>query len=123
MAGAAVAPPGGEWPPGPGEKIRPQVPDPELRQLLSEIDPARMRATIEKLMSFGTRHALSSQTDPNRGIGAATNWYFEQMQAIAATWKGVGFQPPFAEAHGEAMEYARGLVELVRVASQYASAG
>ncbi len=44
-----------------------------------------MRATIEKLVSFGTRHTLSSQTDPNRGIGAATHWYFEQMQAIAAT--------------------------------------
>ncbi|HEY2985084.1 MAG TPA: hypothetical protein VGJ38_13085 [Jatrophihabitantaceae bacterium] len=36
---------------------------------------------------------------------------------------GVGFQPPFAEAHGEAMEYASGLVELVRVANQYAQAG
>jgi hypothetical protein len=85
VAGAAVAPPGGEWPPGPGALIRPQLPDRELRQLLEEIDPARMRATIEKLVSFGTRHTLSSQTDPNRGIGAATNWYFEQMQAIAAT--------------------------------------
>ena len=25
-------------------------------------------------MSFGTRHTLSSQTDPKRGIGAALNW-------------------------------------------------
>jgi hypothetical protein len=28
-----------------------------------------------------------------------------------------------SEAHGEAMEYASGLVELVRVANQYAQAG
>lgn len=31
-------------------------------------------------------------------------------------WEGVGFQPPFDEAHAEAQEYAGGLVELVRVA-------
>jgi hypothetical protein len=80
-----VAPPGGEWPPGPGERIRPQMPDAELRAILAEIDPDRMRATIEKLVSFGTRHTLSSQDDPVRGIGAATNWVFGAMQDIAAT--------------------------------------
>src|SRR5206468_3417990 len=65
--------------------IRPQQPDAELKRILSEIDPDRQRATIEKLISFGTRHTLSSQTDPNRGIGAATNWFFGAMQEIAAT--------------------------------------
>jgi hypothetical protein len=34
-------------------------------------------------------------------------------------WEGVGFQPPYAEAHEEAMEYASGLVQLVRVAAEY----
>jgi hypothetical protein len=33
-------------------------------------------------------------------------------------WEGVGFQPPFPEAHAEAMEYANGLVELIRVAAE-----
>ncbi len=37
-------------------------------------DPARLRALVEKLVSFGTRHTLSSTTDPRRGIGAARNW-------------------------------------------------
>ncbi len=82
---APAAPSGGDWPPGPGQRIGPQAPGRELRKLLADIDGARMRATIEKLVSFGTRHTLSSQTDPNRGIGAATEWYFGQMQAIAAT--------------------------------------
>ncbi|PZQ58432.1 MAG: peptidase M28 [Sphingomonas taxi] len=36
--------------------------------------PARQRATVEKLVSFGTRHSLSSATDPRRGIGAASDW-------------------------------------------------
>jgi hypothetical protein len=31
-------------------------------------------------------------------------------------WDGVGFQPPWDEAHAEAQEYASGLVQLVRVA-------
>ena len=33
-----------------------------------------MKRTVEKLVSFGTRHTLSSQTDPKRGIGAALDW-------------------------------------------------
>jgi peptidase M28-like protein len=62
--------------------------DPNLRALLAQIDPSRIQATIQKLVSFGTRSTLSSQTDPVRGIGAATAWVFQQMQAIAATSNG-----------------------------------
>jgi Peptidase family M28 len=61
-----------------------QVFDPALRALIRQIDPARIRATIQKLVSFGTRHTASSQTDPNRGIGAATAWVTQQMQSFAA---------------------------------------
>jgi Peptidase family M28 len=65
-----------------------QGPDPGLRDLLRQVDPDRIRATILRLVQFGTRHTLSSQTDPVRGIGAATAWVFGQMQAIAATSSG-----------------------------------
>ena len=71
--------------PSPGRPARPQQPDKQLRQLLREIDPKRIEATIQKLVSFGTRHTLSSQTDPVRGIGAARDWLLAQFQAIAAT--------------------------------------
>ena len=37
-------------------------------------------------------------------------------------WDHPGFQPPYAEAHEEAMEYAGGLVQLVKVAQAYQSA-
>lgn len=37
-------------------------------------DPAELRATITKLVGFGTRHTLSTTTDPKRGIGAARRW-------------------------------------------------
>ncbi|GIE88249.1 M14 family zinc carboxypeptidase [Actinoplanes regularis] len=51
-------------------------------------------------------------------------WDFEvgndRWNEATGEWEGVGFQPPFDEAHAEAQEYAGGLVELVRIA---ASAG
>ena len=72
--------------PGPG--ISPQRPDKDLRALLREVDRDRLKATVLKLTEFGTRHTASSQTDPVRGIGAATAWVYAQLQAIAATSSG-----------------------------------
>ena len=49
-------------------------------------------------------------------------WDFEVGNDIwndqTQDWDGVGFQPPFPEAHAESQEYAGGLVELVRIASE-----
>ncbi|KAF8879587.1 aminopeptidase [Infundibulicybe gibba] len=73
------------WPPGPGQLLRPQEPNAELVQMLKEVDPKRIQAIIEKLVSFGTRSTLSSQTDPVRGIGAARDWIASQMRSFAAT--------------------------------------
>jgi acetylornithine deacetylase/succinyl-diaminopimelate desuccinylase-like protein len=44
------------------------------RGIADEVSEERLRAIVEKLVSFGTRHTLSSQTDPKRGIGAALDW-------------------------------------------------
>jgi hypothetical protein len=65
-----------------------QEPDRDLRALLRQVDADRIQATVLRLTQFGTRHTASSQTDPVRGIGAATAWVFGQMQAIAATSSG-----------------------------------
>ncbi|WP_328769932.1 M20/M25/M40 family metallo-hydrolase [Streptomyces sp. NBC_00286] len=62
-----------------------QPPSRELRALLREIDPERIEATVRKLASFGTRHTLSSQDDPKRGIGAARDWILAQMKSYAKT--------------------------------------
>lgn len=56
--------------------------DARLRSMVAPVSDARMKATVEKLVSFGTRHTLSSQTDPNRGIGAALNWSQAQLRAF-----------------------------------------
>ena len=44
--------------------------------------PQRLRADVEALVAFGTRHTLSSPTDPKRGIGAARAWAAERFAAI-----------------------------------------
>ena len=71
-----------------GSRLPSPRPSPDLVTVLRAIDPKRIQATIQTLAGFGTRHTLSSQTDPNRGIGAATNWVVQQMQAIAKTSTG-----------------------------------
>jgi hypothetical protein len=60
------------------------APDRELQRILREIDPARIEAIVRKLVSFGTRHTLSAQDDPVRGIGAARDWIFAELQRHAA---------------------------------------
>jgi len=46
-------------------------------------DPAALKATITKLVSFGTRHTLSTTTDPVRGIGAARHWAADHFQDLS----------------------------------------
>jgi Zn-dependent M28 family amino/carboxypeptidase len=46
-----------------------------------DVSQARLKATVERLTAFGTRHTLSSQTDAARGIGAARDWAEAQFRA------------------------------------------
>ncbi|MFI5837777.1 M20/M25/M40 family metallo-hydrolase [Micromonospora sp. NPDC051300] len=71
-------------PHGPGRPARPQPPDRELTALLREIDRGRIEATVRRLAAFGTRHTLSSQDDPVRGIGAARDWIHARLSEYAA---------------------------------------
>jgi Peptidase family M28 len=74
---------GAGWPPGPGRPNRPQRPDATLRALLREVDRDNLRRIVSTLVSFGTRHTLSSQDDPARGIGAARDWILAELQRYA----------------------------------------
>ncbi|MGW7670226.1 M20/M25/M40 family metallo-hydrolase [Streptomyces sp. NPDC054775] len=82
-AEAVQAPGKGDRPP-----VTAQPPTRELRALLQEIDPARIEATVRKLVSFGTRHTLSIQDDPARGIGAARDWLLAELRSYAAASAG-----------------------------------
>jgi hypothetical protein len=59
-------------------------PDAKLRAIIAPVSAAEMKRTVETLVSFGTRHTLSSQTDPKRGIGAALEWARGEFQRDSA---------------------------------------
>jgi len=56
--------------------------DAKLRAIVAPVTAAHLRADVGALVSFGTRHTLSSQTDPKRGIGAALNWGKAQFESF-----------------------------------------
>lgn len=67
----------------------------DIKQMLKEMNEANVESAVRALVSFGTRHTLSSQDDPARGIGAARDWLRSQFEAVAATSGGrmtVGLQ-------------------------------
>ena len=59
-------------------QISPKL-NPQIEKIIGDISAKNIENNIRKLVSFGTRHTLSSQDDPNRGIGAARRWIKAEM--------------------------------------------
>jgi hypothetical protein len=70
MAGAAV----GQQPP---------QTNPYVEKIVKEISAKNIQASIEKLVSFGTRHTLSDTLSETRGIGAARRWIKSEFERYA----------------------------------------
>jgi len=60
----------------------------DIAGVLGRLDGARMKLTVEKLVSFGTRHTLSDTKSDTRGIGAARRWIFDELTRVAAASNG-----------------------------------
>jgi hypothetical protein len=58
------------------------------KAIADSVSQERLRAVVEKLVSFGTRHTLSSQTDPKRGIGASLRWTEEEFRRYSRACRG-----------------------------------
>jgi hypothetical protein len=58
--------------------------DAKLRAIVTPVSAVQLKTSVEKLVSFRTRHTLSSQTDPNSGIGAALNWAESELNRYSA---------------------------------------
>ena len=65
----------------------PPLPTPEVivGDAVMQVQQRRLQADIAKLVSFGTRHTLSSQTDKKRGIGAAVRWAEAELKKNGLT--------------------------------------
>ncbi len=84
IAAAAAVPLAGTAASAAARPRRPRV-DAELRAVLAGVDARRIEADVRRLAAFGTRHTLSSQTDPVRGIGASRDWLLARFSEVAAT--------------------------------------
>lgn len=54
--------------------------DAAIEAMVKEVSADSLKAYIDKLVSFGTRHTLSSPTDAKRGIGASRQWVVEKFR-------------------------------------------
>jgi Zn-dependent M28 family amino/carboxypeptidase len=54
-----------------------------VAKIVSEVSAKNIRSTIEKLVSFGTRHTLSDTVSDTRGIGAARRWIKSEFERYA----------------------------------------
>lgn len=61
----------------------PGVRQPTLTAVAGAVDERALRATITRLVGFGTRHTLSDTRSPTRGIGAARRWTQGQFEAAS----------------------------------------
>jgi len=61
---------------------------PELVQIGKAISADELKATITRLVAFGTRHTLSDTVSDTRGIGAARRWVKTRFEADAAACGG-----------------------------------
>lgn len=62
--------------------------DPLIEQMVKEVSADSLKSYITKMVSFGTRNTLSTQTNPKRGIGAARNWVLSRFNEFAKTSNG-----------------------------------
>lgn len=62
----------------------PSKTNPGIEKIVTEISSENIEKTIKKLVSFGTRHTLSDQESPTRGIGAARRWIKSEFDRYAS---------------------------------------
>jgi hypothetical protein len=57
--------------------------DPQIEKMIKEVSRDSLKSYIIKLVSFGTRNTLSTQTDATRGIGAARLWILSRFNEFS----------------------------------------
>ena len=62
--------------------------DTEIESMLKEVSADTLKVNMYKLVSFGTRNTLSTQGNPQRGIGAARNWILSKFNEYSKQSQG-----------------------------------
>ncbi|GEN98445.1 peptidase M28 [Novosphingobium sediminis] len=80
------------------------------------VTQARLEADVARLVAFGTRHTLSSQDDPKRGIGAARKWAEAEFRKTGAACGGcLDVVLPETTVQGERVPVVTRLVDVVAI--------
>ncbi len=66
-----------------GQDIAPPSEVLDIYNIATEPSAERIRADIQTLVDFGTRHTLSETESETRGIGAARRWIFDEFTRIS----------------------------------------
>jgi hypothetical protein len=64
--------------------------DPRIATIVAAVSEERLQRLVERLAAFGTRHTLSDDASPTRGIGAARQWIHDELKRSSAKLQ-VGF--------------------------------
>ncbi len=68
--------------PGLAAETAPPAPHALLKTISKDVKADALKATLTKLVGFGTRHTLSDTKSDTRGIGAARRWVKARFEAI-----------------------------------------
>ena len=79
--------------PANSSKATKQPIDPVIAEAVAKVSPDSVQTWIEELVGFHTRHTLSSQKNPEKGIGAAVQYIVARCEAWAQRAEGVRPKP------------------------------
>ncbi|MHB8905815.1 MAG: M20/M25/M40 family metallo-hydrolase [Melioribacteraceae bacterium] len=57
--------------------------DAKISEMIKEVSSANLESNVRKMVSFGTRHTLSTRGDKEKGIGAACNWVKSEFEKFS----------------------------------------
>jgi hypothetical protein len=61
--------------------------NPKVAKIAADVSEDRIKAIIDKLVSFETRNTMSNPDHPTRGVGAARQWILQEMQSYSPRLK------------------------------------
>jgi len=87
-----------------------------LRSIADDVRADSLRATIAKLVAFGTRHTMSETQSKTRGIGAARTWVKDRFGEINRDCKGcLQIETPVQSVTGERIPQPTAIMDVLAI--------
>jgi Zn-dependent M28 family amino/carboxypeptidase len=87
-----------------------------LREIAGQVSADELKATITKLVGFGTRHTLSDTKSDKRGIGAARRWVHSRFEQFSKDCGGcLAIETPSQTVTGKRIPQPTEIVDVVAI--------